>query len=295
MTALELGSALVSPHWLADHLGHPALVVVDATVLGVETDAGFRWLSGLDEYLIQGHVPGAVFADLLEEFSDPAAGLTFAKPDVAQLEAAARGAGIDDDVTVVIYDSAIGQWAARLWWLLRSTGVERVAVLDGGLAGWRAEGHPVEGGYQQPRAAGRLTLDERPERWADKAEVEQVVAGESDAALICALPASEFRGETGRRARRGHIPRSVSVPVSTLVDRESREFLRGEALGERLRGVDTAASDGARTIVYCGAGIAAAGAALALHLAGHEDVAIYDGSLEEWAADDDAPLVTLAG
>ena len=81
MPALDLPSDLVSTDWLAAHLDSPGLVVVDASVLGTETPAGFRWLSGLDEYLIEGHIPGAVFGDLLEELSDPGGPYSFTRPD----------------------------------------------------------------------------------------------------------------------------------------------------------------------------------------------------------------------
>ena len=164
MPALDLPADLVTTDWLADHLADPRLVVVDASVLGVETPAGFRWLSGLDDYLIAGHVPGAVFADLLEEFSDPDGPYSFTRPDPARLERVARELGIDDDVAVVVYDTSLGHWAARLWWLLTSAGIERVAVLDGGLARWRADGRALETGFESPRTAGTLTVS--PERRA---------------------------------------------------------------------------------------------------------------------------------
>lgn len=291
MPALELPADLVSTEWLAAHLGDPGLVVVDASVLGTETAAGFRWLSGLDEYLIEGHIPGAVFADLLEEFSDPDGAFAFTRPDPTRLERAARDVGIDDDVAVVLYDSSIGQWAARLWWLLASAGVDDVAILDGGLARWRADGRAVETGFEAPRAAGPLTLRPRDEFWADGREVRRIVAGEADAALVCALPPSDFRGETGRRPRRGHIPGSVNVPVGSVVDRESRTLLHGAELEARLAPVTDGGAS--RVVVYCGGGIAAAGTGFALRRAGHADVAVYDGSLDEWTADPDAPLVSL--
>src|SRR5215203_4620530 len=89
MAALALPSPLVTTDWLAEHLGDERLVVVDASVLSIATAAGSRWLSGLDEYLITGHVPGAVFADLLEEFSDPDSRFTFTRPTLERLETSA--------------------------------------------------------------------------------------------------------------------------------------------------------------------------------------------------------------
>src|SRR5918993_1099941 len=290
MAALDLPTPLVSTEWLAQHLGDERLVVVDASGLGITPPAGARWLSGLDEYLIGGHVPGAVFADLLEEFSDPEGRFAFTRPALDRLVRAARDLGIDDGVAVGVYDSSIGHWAARLWWLLAAGGFEPVAVLDGGLARWQAEGRALDTGFEVPREAGQLTLGQVDGFWAEIDEVRRIVDGASDAALVCALSPGDFRGETGTRERRGHIPRSVNVPVGSLVDRETRTHLHGSALHERVAPATTAGAS--RIVVYCGGGIAAAGTGLALRRAGHTDVAVYDGSLDEWAADPELPLTT---
>ena len=289
MTATVLTSPLVSTQWLADHLGTDDLVVLDATVLSVKAQgAGSRWLSGHDEYLIGGHVPGAVFADILEVFSDPSGGFGFARPSTELFELAATSVGIGNTTTVVVYDGSVGQWAARIWWLFRSFGYDGVAVLDGGLAKWKAEDRPTDTGHVEPRVVEAFSATERPELWVDKQFVESVVSGETDAVLVCSLPRAEFSGEAGARSRRGHIPGSVNVPAGRLVDRETNAFLHGEALAEQIA---PATASGERIVTYCGGGIAAASGALALTAAGHTDVAIYDGSLNEWTADESAPLV----
>jgi thiosulfate/3-mercaptopyruvate sulfurtransferase len=286
----QLASPIVSTQWLADHLGSESLVVLDATVLQVgSADGGPAWLSGLDQYIVNGHIPGAVFADLLEVFSDPRGRFAFTKPSRDLFEVAAGSVGIDNDTTVVVYDTAAGQWAARVWWLFRAFGYDDVAVLDGGFAKWLAEERPLETGNVEAREA-EFAADERPELWADKAYVEAVVDGLVDAALVCASPRSDFAGETSPRPRAGHIPGSVSVPSTQLVDRGTRTFLKADDLRERFA---PALSHG-RLVTYCGGGIAAAAAALALTLIGETDVAVYDGSLNEWSADADAPLVAGA-
>ncbi|MFC6357429.1 sulfurtransferase [Luethyella okanaganae] len=301
MSSLALPSPLISTQWLADHLGSDGLVVLDATVLSVQAPGGgHRWLSGYNQYLITGHIPGSVFADVLEVFSDPNGSFDFARPDAQQIAAAAASIGIGDDSTVVVYDASVGQWASRIWWLLRSFGFERVAVLDGGLAKWNSEGRTLDTGHVEPRPTGPFTAVEQPGFWVDKAFVASVVTGETDAVLVCALPPSDFSGETGSRPRRGHIPGSVNVPAGRLVDRGSNAYLRGEALSERLapafEAAGTADGDGAEIliVVYCGGGIAAASGALALTIAGHRNVAVYDGSLNEWSADEAAPLASTA-
>jgi thiosulfate/3-mercaptopyruvate sulfurtransferase len=163
-----------------------------------------------------------------------------------------------------------------------------VAVLDGGLTSWRAEGRDVELGHVAPAPAD-FTAVERPELWADKRYVEAVVRGEQSSALVCASPPKEFTGEVVTRARGGHIPGSSSAPAARLVDGQRRTFLGRD----ELRGILAPALGSPRIVTYCGGGIAAASAALALTLLGETSVAVYDGSLNEWAADPEAALVTL--
>lgn len=285
----HVDSPLVSTQWLADHLGAADLLVVDATVRSALDPAGRRgYVSGHETYLLEGHVPGAVFADLIEEFSDPTTGLPFTRPDVDRFARAASALGVGADTTVIVYDDALGQWAARLWWLFRSFGHDSIAVLDGGLTAWRAEERPLELGHVEPTPA-HFDAVARPGFWADREEVAAVSAGTREGALVCGLPPAEFAGSEGSRARLGHIPGSINVPAGRLIHRDARTFLDGDALAGLFADVLPAG----RVIAYCHAGVAAAADALALTVAGHRDVAIYDGSLSEWSADASAPLVTL--
>ena len=285
----HLVSPVVSTQWLADHLGADKLVVLDATAVpSVLPNGKHGYLSGEDAYLIAGHLPGAVFADLTEVLSDPSGAYPFTAPSAEAFERAAGGLGIDNETTVVVYDSSVGQWASRVWWLFRTFGYDNVAVLDGGLQKWQAEDRETTVGHVQP-IESTFSANPRPELWASKEHVARVVAGDVPAALVCGVPPKEFTGEAGHRTRLGHIPGSVSVPAGRLVDRESNALLSTEALTATLAPV----LDESEIIVYCGAGIAAASDALALTLVGHTNVRLYDGSLSEWAADADAPLVAV--
>jgi thiosulfate/3-mercaptopyruvate sulfurtransferase len=252
---------------------------------------GLAWLSGLDQYLVDGHIPGSVFADLLEEFSDPAGAYAFSRPDADRFAAAAASVGIDNQTTVVVYDSAVGTWAARIWWLFRAFGYDRVAVLDGGLTKWKAEGRSTELGSVEPRRVDGFSADERTDHWVEKTFVEAVVNGDEEATLVCAVPPKEFAGEAGQRSRLGHIPGSVSAPAGRLVSRETNALLPLDDL-RRIFADVLSSSD--PIVTYCGGGIAAAADALVLALLGRTDVAIYDGSLNEWADDTDAPLARAA-
>ncbi|WP_052357783.1 sulfurtransferase [Leifsonia aquatica] len=279
-----LAGPLVSTQWLCDHLGSAGLVVLDATVVpAVGPDGGPVFVSGLDQYLVDGHIPGAVFAELLDGFSDPAGPYPFTRPSAAAFAIAAQAAGVDEDTTVVIYDAAAGQWAARLWWLFRSFGHDRVAVLDGGATVWRAEGRPVTRGHVEPRTVAPFTAVERPGFWADKAAVAAITAGDRAATLLCGLPARDFAAR--------HIPGSLSVPAGRLVSRETNTFLPPRELREQF--ADALASTDP-IVAYCRSGIAATADALALAVLGRTDVAVYDASLSEWTADPQAPLASVA-
>jgi thiosulfate/3-mercaptopyruvate sulfurtransferase len=290
MTGPALPSPLVSTQWLADYLGNESLVVLDATVLPFVSPTGKSgFLSGHEQYLVNGHIPTALFADLIEEFSDTEARLPFTHQSPEAFAIAAGALGIDNETTVVVYDSSVGQWAARLWWLFRAAGYDRVAVLDGGYTKWLAEGRDTDVGHLEPTPA-RFVAQERPELWATKSDIEDVLAGTATAALVCGLPPKEFSGEEGFRTRRGHIPGSISAPAGRLVDPETNALLPES----RLRETFGPALDQPRIVAYCAAGIAASADALALTILGHGNVAIYDGSLLEWTADDRLPVVTLA-
>ncbi|WP_395639573.1 sulfurtransferase [Pseudolysinimonas sp.] len=284
----SLPSPLVSAQWLADHLGADDLLVVDASVVTFTQPNGKPGsFSGHEQYIADGHVPGAVFADLIEEFSDPEGRYPFTRPDAERFAAAAGAVGIGPDTTVVVYDTALGQWAARFWWLLRAFGHDSAAVLDGGLTAWTADARPVERGHVEPTPTV-FAATERSDAWVDKAYVERIVAGVESAELICAVPPKEFTGEAPSRERAGVIPGSRSLPAARLVDRDARTALPDADLQELFAPIGEAP----RVVTYCNGGIAAAAAALHLVRLGETEVAIYDGSLNEWAADPDAPLVT---
>jgi thiosulfate/3-mercaptopyruvate sulfurtransferase len=281
-------SPVVSTQWLADHLGSDNLVILDATVFALTpSDDGPRYLSGREDYLTKGHIPGAVFADLFDAFSDPDGVFDFSRPTAEQFEVAAASVGIDNGTTVVVYDAVVGQWAARIWWLFRAFGYDDVAVLDGGLVKWHAETRPFATGGVRPRAVDGFTARPRADLWVDKSFVESVVAGVADAALVCSLPSAEFAGTAGSRPRAGHIPGSISLPAAKLVNPDTNAFLRGDQLDAT---VAPAVAASGHLVTYCGGGIAAAASALALTRAGNDRVSIYDGSLNEWAADASAPL-----
>ena len=273
---------LVSAEWLMEHLGAPDLVVLDATVL-VEQDGTGNFISknGRPSYEA-GHIPTAGFVDLMGDISDPDSPLQFGMPSPERFAAAMGELGVGDDSRVVLYDAMGSSWAARVWWMLRWIGFDRAALLDGGLEAWTAAGGELstEPVARTPRS---LSVDLRPELIADQEDVRASI--DDDAVrLVDSMPAVHYRGEWTMYARPGHIPGAVNVPVTSLFD-ETGRFRPDEELSELFGG-----DRDARTITYCGGGIAASADAFALTRLGFKDVAIYAASLEEWTANPDNPM-----
>jgi thiosulfate/3-mercaptopyruvate sulfurtransferase len=284
------GRGLVSTAWLADHPGDPTLRVFDITVhLRPSTPGPYRIESGLADY--EGsHVPGAAFLDLPGDLSDPDSKLSFTMPALDQLAKALGAAGIGQDSKVVAYTTTTPMWATRLWWMLRSSGFDNVAVLDGGLAKWKSEGRPVETGVNRYPPAS-LALNARPGAWADKAQVLAAV-GDGAVCTINALAPSAHSGEGATNyGRKGHIKGSANVPYAALLGPDGA-YRDDAALRELFTAVG--AFDRPKVICYCGGGISATMDALALTRLGHPSVAVYDGSMSEWSRDPDMPMETGA-
>lgn len=279
---------LVSTDWLADHLEDEDLRVFDTTVHMSLREGGYNLASGRESYAA-GHVPGAGFLDLTAELSDRSSPLGFTMPSPAQMGEALGAAGIAESSRVVVYSTSHQMWATRVWWMLRSSGLEAVALLDGGFAKWKAEGRPVS---DAPCAypAASLVCGRRDEMWADK---EEVLRSIEDGAVctINALPRPLHTGEAEMSyGRKGRIAGSRNVPYDRLLDAESQVYRAPEDL--RAAFDEIGAMERQRVICYCGGGISATTDAFALKLVGHPDVAVYDGSLQEWAGDPDLPMET---
>ncbi len=234
---------------------------------------------------LSGHIPGAVFVDLDTQLAAPAgAGGRHPLPSPEAFSAGMRAAGVSSDRPVVVYDEATSMAAARAWWLLRYFGHSQVAVLDGGLAAWLGGGHPSEtavpdvqpgdflarpGGMPVVDAAGAAALAEH-------------------GVLVDARAPERFRGtHEPIDPVAGHIPGACNLPTSGNVD-ESGMFLPGDLL--RAAFAQVGVRDGVAVGAYCGSGVTAAHAVLALELAGYRAATLYPGSWSEWITDPERPV-----
>lgn len=272
--------SLVTTQWLADETGACDLRIVDASKHLPEAGRNAR------VEFEEGHIPGAMFLDLAS-LADLAAPTENTLPSANQFADRMAEMGIGDGSRIVLYDDSNVKSAARAWFMLRMFGAQNVAILDGGLSKWIAEGRPLASTVE-PRRPRHFTP------WADntqlraKAEVLRNVASRAEQ-LIDARAAPRFTGaspETRPGIASGHIPGSRNIPFTALFNADGtfkdRESLRAAFTSG---GVDLTRP----VITTCGSGMTACVLAFGLHLIGKDDVALYDGSWSEWGADPATP------
>jgi thiosulfate/3-mercaptopyruvate sulfurtransferase len=274
--------ALVGTEWLAAHLADPHVRVLDSSYKqpGVMPTARQDYDSG--------HIPGAVFFDI-DDVAQPGTNLPHMIPSAERFAAKMVERGIGDDDRVIVYDSSGLSSAGRAWWLLRLFGHGNVALLDGGLPRWKAEGRPLETNAPviPPR---RFTARFNPALVRDKeavranilARVEQVVDARSAGRFDGSAP------ETWPGRRSGHIPGSRNLSFEVVTDPKTRRLKGAEELRHLF---DAAGVSLDRPIVAsCGSGVTACVVAFAAHLLGHPGAAVYDGSWSEWGLPGDTPI-----
>ncbi|MGQ7844367.1 3-mercaptopyruvate sulfurtransferase [Granulosicoccus sp. 3-233] len=272
---------LVTAGWLHDHLHDETVRIIDTS-----------WhmpASGRDsraEHERQ-HVPGAVFFDL-DQHSSPSQ-LPHMMPGAEQFSRVMSQLGISESHCIVVYDSLGLFSAARLWWMLRHFGARQVFVLDGGLPAWLQAGFPLESGVPEPEPA-HFSIGQAAFAVASSTDV--LKASQTGESLVLdARSEARFLGEEKEvrpGLRSGHVPGSVSMPFTDLLD---NGFLKPN---EQLRTILTSrgVSSERAVITTCGSGVTAAIISLALECIGVSDVALYDGSWTEWGALEDMPVAS---
>ncbi len=264
---------IVSTAWLADHINHPDIRILDGTwFLPTEPE------TGAEEYA-KGHIPGARFFDI-DDISDHRSSLPHMVPPVEKFLSRVRKLGVGDGHTIIVYDAKGLFSAARVWWMFRYFGHANVAVMDGGLPKWRAEGRDIT--TTPPIIKDRhMYATPTPDMLRDVTQVARAMKIK-DHEIIDARAAARFRGdapEPREGLRAGHIPGSKNVPYSDLFNADNTlkpiDDLKDIFINA---GIDLTKP----AITTCGSGVTAAVLSLALDLIGKHDHSLYDGSWTEW-------------
>lgn len=274
---------LVSTQWLADEIGASDLRIVDASAFLPEQKRNPAL-----EYEAC-HIPGAVFMDLAN-LVDTTAPVPNTLPSAEKFASRMQSLGLGDGSRIVLYDDSPVKSATRAWFMLTMFGAQNVALLDGGIAKWKAEGRPC--------AQGRETLRHRHFTvWSDESHVRSkadVLRNLKDRReqVVDARGAGRFTGEqkeTNPALASGHIPASRNVPYASLF----RPDGTWKSADEIRALFDAAGVDLSRPLISsCGSGMTANVLIFALHLIGKDDVSLYDGSWSEWGADPTTPKET---
>ncbi|MEL6998027.1 MAG: 3-mercaptopyruvate sulfurtransferase [Pseudomonadota bacterium] len=274
---------LVSTDWLAERLTAPDIRILDGSMY-LPTDGR----NGRELY-DQAHIPGARFFDI-DDISDDHSPLPHMLPPVEKFVSRIRKMGIGDGHRVVVYDQQGVYSAARIWWMFRLFGHEDVAVLDGGLPKWTAEGRPVDDIDPDPRER-HFTARRNASMVRDVTQMARAVKL-GDEQIVDARSPGRFRGEEiepRKGLRSGHIPGSTNVHFRDLLndDQTMKSPEETRAIFESA-GVDLTKP----VATTCGSGVTACILTLALHRLGHTRNAVYDGSWVEWGAYDDLDVET---
>lgn len=276
---------LVDPAWLEPRLGEPGLVVVDCTWFVPEMEK-----SGRDEFA-KGHIPGAQYVDL-NDISDAASPYVNMLPSAEQFEREIARLGISGDTEIIVYDAVYV--AARVWWMFRLFGHEKVRILDGGFRRWVAEGRPVETGAPAAVTPGSFRAAAPAGQVADWRHVLAAIES-GDSPIVDARTPGRFTGELSSGypgVAGGHMPGAVNIAWSQLIE-QSGDF-RFTSPDETRRLFAEAGVDLDRPVIAtCGSGVTAAIIAFQLERLGKHDWRLYDASWHEWGQRDDLPKESI--
>lgn len=276
-----------APQLAAAQQAHTPLLVLDCSFELTDHDAGRKAYAA-------GHVPGAHYLHLEHALSAEKTGKNGRHPLPSREAFAATLAalGLNDGMQVVAYDNAGGMYAARLWWMLRWAGHRSVAVLDGGLAAWKAAGQPVSTEVPAPLPAGRFTLQAPLVATLDYEQVKANI-GTGQRLVLDARAPDRFRGENETMDPvGGHIPGASNRLFKDNLGADGR-FKPADQLRSEFNAI-TGDRPASEIVNQCGSGVTACHNLLAMEVAGLKGAALYPGSWSEWSAQPGAPIATGA-
>jgi thiosulfate/3-mercaptopyruvate sulfurtransferase len=272
--------SLVSTEWLANEMGASDLRIVDCTkhLAGTGRDPQAEYEAG--------HIPGAVFMDL-SDLVDSTSAIENMLPPAEKFASRMQSLGLGDGSRIVLYDDSAVKTSARAWFMLKMFGAHDVAILDGGIAKWKAEGRPLTQGKEKLRHR-HFTAWQDDKDVRNKADMLKNLHSKAEQVLD-ARGAARFTGEDADprpNIAAGHIPGSRNLPYTQLYNADGT-FKDKAGIKAALEGAGI--DLGKPVVTTCGSGVTASVLLFAMHLIGKDDTALYDGSWSEWGADTDTP------
>ena len=282
-------NAIVNCEWLAEKINNENIRTYDCTTYlhYRDNDPSLPYVveSGREQYE-KSHIPNSSYIDLQSDLSDKDSPYRFTMPDLKILSESFKKIGIGENFHIILYSRNGTQWSARIWWMLRSVGVDNVSILDGGFNEWVRLGLPTSDKI--------LTFPESNFNFKPRDDIfigkEPVIKALEDknTKILNSLTEDIHKGQNPRYGRPGRIPNSLNIPFHKLLDPETGKFLGAEELLDIFEQNKIGYEN--KIINYCGGGIAASLEAFVLYQLGYKNLKIYDNSLSEWAIDEDLPM-----